>query len=186
VAATPTTRAAGSFSAAGSGEFTVSRETVELAAAVHPVFFGEYAAFYADLAASFREIGFHIRPMNTTMAEYMEFQDGRANLMIGRWNADYPDADTFSYGVLRTREGIIGRLCGTPEIDRLAERGRAEIDPRARHSIYRQIEEYIAREALLLPLFYEQVYRFVRPEVEGLQLNLSWPTIAYEKLSLRR
>ena len=44
----------------------------------------------------------------------------------------------------------------------------------------------MAREALLLPLFHEQVYRFVRPEIEGLQLGLSWPTIAYEKLSVRR
>jgi ABC-type transport system substrate-binding protein/serine/threonine protein kinase len=184
--AAPAPRAAGKSSAAGSGEYTISRETVELAAAVHPVFFGEYAAFYADLAASFREIGFQIRPMNTTMAEYLAFQDGRADLMIGRWNADYPDADTFAYGVLRSREGIFGRMCGTPEVDRLSERGRAEIDTRARHSIYRQIEEYVAREALLLPLFHEQVYRFVRPEVEGLQLSLSWPTVAYEKLSVRR
>ena len=37
-----------------------------------------------------------------------------------------------------------------------------------RHSIYRQVEEIIAREALLLPLFHDQVYCFARPEVEGL------------------
>ena len=179
-------RAAGKASKAESGEHTISRETVELTAAVHPVFSGEYAAFYAELEASFREIGFQIRPINTTMAEYIAAQDGRADLSIGRWNADYPDADTFTYGVLRTREGIIGKMCGVPEIDRLAQSGRTEIDARARHSIYRQIEEHVAREALLLPLFHEQVYRFVRPEIEGLQLGLSWPTIAYEKLSVRR
>ncbi len=182
----PRPRPAGRASGAESGEHTISRETVELAAAVHPVFSGEYAGFFAELAESFREIGFHIRPINETMAEYIEAQDGRAHLSIGRWNADYPDADTFAYGVLRTKEGIIGRMCGTPEIDRLAERGRAEIDPRARHSIYRQIEESVAREAILLPLFHEQVYRFVRPEVEGLQLGLSFPTVSYEKLSIRR
>jgi ABC-type oligopeptide transport system substrate-binding subunit len=138
------------------------------------------------LAGSFREIGFQIRPINQTMAEYLEAQDGRADLIIGRWNADYPDADTFTYGVLRTREGIIGRMCGMPEIDRLAQSGRTEIDARARHSIYRQIEEHVAREALLLPLFHEQVYRFVQPGVEGLQLGLSFPTVAYENMSVRR
>jgi ABC-type transport system substrate-binding protein/serine/threonine protein kinase len=187
-AATPAGRArpTGEPSAGASGEFTVSRETVELTAAVHPLFFGEYAAFYADLVASFREIGFQIRPTNKTMAKYLELIEGRADLMIGRWIADYPDADTFTYGLLGSREGFIGRMCGVPEVDRLAGKGRTEIDPRARHSIYRQIEEYLAREALLLPLFYEQAYRFVRPEVEGLQLGLSWPTIAYEKLSVRR
>jgi ABC-type transport system substrate-binding protein len=179
-------RAAGKASKAESGEHTISRETVELTAAVHPVFSGEYAAFYAELAGSFREIGFQIRPINTTMAEYLEAQDGRANMMIGRWNADYPDADTFTYGVLRTVEGIIGKMCGIPEIDRLAQSGRTEIDARARHSIYRQIEESVAREALLLPLFHEQVYRFVQPGVEGLQLGLSFPTVAYENMSVRR
>jgi hypothetical protein len=45
-------------------------------------------------------------------------------------------------------------------------------------------QEYPAREAILLPLFYERDYRFVRPEVEGLQLNISWPTVAYEKRSV--
>ena len=168
-----------------SGEHTVSRETVELSAAVHPVFWGEYAEFFEGLAAAFREIGFLIHPVNSNMAEYLEAQDGRVDLMIGRWNADYPDADTFTW-ILRSREGIIGPLCGGPETDQLAARGRTEVDHRARHSIYRQIEEHVAREALLLPLFHEQVYRFVRPEVEGLQLGLSFPMIAYEKLSVRR
>jgi ABC-type oligopeptide transport system substrate-binding subunit len=131
-------------------------------------------------------MGFQIRPVNTTMAEYLVAQDGRADLMIGRWNADYPDADTFAYGVLRTREGIVGRICGTPEIDRLAQSGRTEIDARARHSIYRQVEESVAREALLLPLFHEQVYRFVQPGVDALQLGLSFPTVTYENMSVRR
>ncbi|HMA17664.1 MAG TPA: ABC transporter substrate-binding protein, partial [Thermoanaerobaculia bacterium] len=117
-------------SSSSSGEHTISRETVELTASVHPVFFGEYAAFFAELSASFREIGFQIRPINQTMAEYIDSQDGRADLQIGRWNADYPDADTFIYGLLRTKEGIAGRMTGTPEVDRLGERGRTEIDPR--------------------------------------------------------
>ncbi|HEV8232007.1 MAG TPA: ABC transporter substrate-binding protein [Thermoanaerobaculia bacterium] len=177
--------APGKRSDSSSGEHTVSRDTVELSAAVHPVFWGEYAGFFEGLTASFREIGFLIRPVNSNMAEYLEAQDGRVDLMIGRWNADYPDADTFTW-ILRSREGIIGPLCGGPETDQLAARGRTEVDPRVRHSIYRQIEEYAAREALLLPLFHEQVYRFVRPEVEGLQLGLSFPMIAYEKLSIRR
>jgi hypothetical protein len=44
----------------------------------------------------------------------------------------------------------------------------------------------IAREALLVTLFHEQVYRFVQPDVEGLSLGFSLPTVAYEKLSVRR
>ena len=61
-----------------------------------------------------------------------------------------------------------------------------EIDPAARHAIYRRVEEIIARDALLLPLFHEQVYRFARPEVEGLRLSYSVPSVAYEELSVRQ
>jgi peptide/nickel transport system substrate-binding protein len=121
------------------------------------------------------------------MLEYTQMRKTRdVDVVIGRWASDYPDADTFVYGVMQTNEGFMGLFSGTPEIDQLAARGRAEIDPRIRHSIYRQVEEIVARDALLIPLFHEQVYRFVQPDVEGLSLGFSLPTVAYEKLSVRR
>ena len=61
----------------------------------------------------------------------------------------------------------------------------AEIDPRTRESIYREVEETVAREALLIPLFHEQVYRFARPEVEGLTVGFGQPIVLYENLSIR-
>jgi hypothetical protein len=60
------------------------------------------------------------------------------------------------------------------------------MEPRDRHAIYRQVEEIVAREALLVPLFHEQSYRFGRPELEGLRVGFASPTVAYETLSLRR
>jgi ABC-type transport system substrate-binding protein len=169
-------------------EATVSRETIELSAAVHPVFFGEFSAFARELTEAFREIGFLIRPINKTMAEYVELsRTGEADLNVGRWNADYPDADTFVHGFLHSEAGYLGRYIGDPDLDRLADQGRAETDPRVRHSIYRQVEERIARDALLLPLFHDQIYCFARPEVEGLtSVSQGSPIIAYENLSIRR
>ena len=152
-----------------SGAHTVSRETTEVTAIVNPILFGEFSAFTKELMQAFREMGYSIRVVNKTMAEFVEAQHkAPSDLMIGRWIADYPDADTFTQGVLHSREGTNGRYGGIPAIDALAERGRGEIDPRTRESIYREIEDIIAREALLIPLFHEQVYRFARPEVEGL------------------
>src|SRR5262249_45997580 len=43
-------------------EATVSRETIELTAAVHPVMFGEFSAFFHELGEAFRQVGFRIRP----------------------------------------------------------------------------------------------------------------------------
>jgi ABC-type transport system substrate-binding protein len=167
---------------------TVSRETVELSGVVHPIFFGELSAFFRELTDAFREMGFLIRPVNKTMAEYIEInRKGDADLAVGRWGADYPDADTFVYGVLHSAAGNMGRHVARPDIDQLAEQGRAETDPRVRHSIYRRVEEVVAREALLLPLFHDQVYAFARPEVEGFaSVGQTSPMIFYEDLWIRR
>ena len=158
---------------------------VELTAALNPVFFGEYAALAHELSNIIRQKRVKIRVVNKTMAELMEAQTrATVDLIVARWGADYPDPDTFVH-ILHSREGGIGRLCGSPEVDRLIERGRAETSTAVRGSIYRQIEEIIEREALLLPLFHEQTYRFARPEVEGLSLSYGVTAVDYASLRIR-
>ena len=167
--------------------YTVSKEKREVVAAIHPLFFGEFAAFYEELAKAFGEMGFAIRAANETMPEFITHQKtADVDLAVMRWVADYPDADTFVNGILQSDEGILGRMLGSPQIDDLTERGRSEVNPDVRHSIYRQLEDLIARDALLIPLFHEQVYHFVRPEVEGHSLGFALPTVAYENLSVRK
>ena len=159
---------------------------IELTAAFNPVFFGGYADFARELSGTFRENGILVRPVTKTIDEFLEAQDrATADLVVGRWAADYPDADTFVYQ-LHQQGGSSGHSCGTPAIDRLIERGRVETAAAARHAVYREIEEIIATEALLLPLFYEQSYRFARPEIEGLTLSFWGQTVAYENLRLRQ
>jgi ABC-type transport system substrate-binding protein len=158
---------------------------IELTAVLNPVFYGEYSALSREIARVFRERGVKIRAVNKTMEEWLEaVAAGTVDLVVGRWGADYPDADTFA-NVLSSNTGMLGRLCGSPEVDRLIERGRLETSPTARHSIYRQIEEIIMRDALLLPLFHEQTYRFTRPEIEGLSLSYGITTVDYSNLRLQ-
>jgi peptide/nickel transport system substrate-binding protein len=126
-----------------------------------------------------------IKPINKTMDEWVDATTrGTADFVLGRWQADFPDADSFA-NILDTKEGLLGRLCGSAEVDRLIARGRSETSPPARHAIYRQIEETIAREVLLIPLFHEQTYRFVRPEVEGLSLSHGSVAVNYASLRIR-
>ena len=166
---------------------TVSRESIELLAAIHPIFFGEYAAFFEEIVQAFREVGYTIRSAGSTMPDYMEArQKETADIIVGRWGADYPDADTFVHGILHSQEGFLGRYWGDTGADPLIERGRSETDPRIRHAVYREIEELIAKEMLLLPLFHDQIGCFARPEVQGLSLGLTNPLIAYDELSVRR
>ncbi|MEP6922539.1 MAG: ABC transporter substrate-binding protein [bacterium] len=157
-------------------------EAIELTAVLNPVFFGEYAALAREISHSLRDSKVTIRAVNKTMGEWLEaVSEGSVDLVLGRWAADYPDADTFA-NILATKEGLFGQLCGSTEVDRLIARGRSETSPATRHAIYRQIEEIIVRDRLLLPLFHEQTYRFARPEVEGLSLSYGAMTVDYSSL----
>jgi len=75
---------------------------------------------------------------------------------------------------------------GSPDIDALINRRRLESDLGIRHAAYREIEGILRRDALFVPLFHEQVYRFARPELEGMVVSFTYPTVAYEKLYVRR
>ena len=155
---------------------------IELNAAVNPIFFGGYAAIYKELSKNLAEAGFKIRNVTQSMEEFLETSShGTVDVVVGRWAADYPDADSFGY-VLHSQAGYLGRLCGTPEIDRLVERARTEPSSTARHSLYRQFEEALSRQATIVPLFHEQAYRFVGPEIKGLKISFGTPIVFYEEL----
>jgi ABC-type transport system substrate-binding protein len=160
-------------------------ERLELTAAIHPKLQGPFVDVARDLIAAFDASGFTLRPVTSTMTEYNEAMiRGDVDIALSRWNADYPDADSFA-GILHSTRGWFGRFSGSPEIDRLIERARAETAPAARHSLYRDLEEMIARDLRVLPLFYEQSYRIARPELEGLSLSIGFPTVAFEELRIR-
>jgi ABC-type transport system substrate-binding protein len=157
---------------------------LQLTATVHPIFSAGYSAFGRDLAAGLVRLGASVQSTPQTYEKYLEaVTQASTDLLVGRWNGDYPDADTFAYA-LHSQGGFLGRFCGSAELDRLIAQGRTETAPTTRHAIYREIEETIAREALLLPLFHEQAYRFARPEVEGLSVS-ALGRVAFEDLSLR-
>jgi peptide/nickel transport system substrate-binding protein len=168
-----------------SGEQESAAPELEVTAAVHPVFEGEYASFAEEVTKAFYRVGVQIKVVTESIEDYMEAQQkGSVDVIVGRWIADYPDADTFA-GILNTKDGFIGRMCGSPELDRLVESGRTESDPDARHAIYRRIEDTVTGEAMILPLFHEQVYRFSRPELEGMSLSYWMPTVSYDNLGIR-
>lgn len=159
-------------------------EPIELTAVVNPVFFGEYAAFTREISRSLREQNVTIRIINKTMEEWLEaVSDGAVDLVLGRWVADFPDADTFA-SILASKEGLLGPVCGLSEVDQLVSRGRTESSPAARHAVYRQIEDIIVRDRPLLPLFHEQAYRFARLELEGMSLTYDSLTLDYSNLSI--
>ena len=60
-----------------------------------------------ELSDAFREIGYRIRPVNRTMAEYLKTSDAarRRHRRSGAGRRTIPTADTFLYGVLHSSSG---------------------------------------------------------------------------------
>jgi ABC-type oligopeptide transport system substrate-binding subunit len=163
-----------------------NRDNFEVTVITHSIFDGAYSSLAKNLYQILQENGFHVHVGAVKTDQDSFFLDAKFDFTLTRWIGDYPDADTFFDGFVHTKNGLVGRICGTPELDRLIERGREETQPRIRHEIYQEAEKLIRKQALLLPLFHEQEYRFARPEVQGFELSFSNQVIPYEKLFLRR
>ncbi len=160
-------------------------EDAELTAIIHPAFFGRYVAFWKRIESALLTAGFRIRRLNSGLTDFISLLPERnADLIVGRWSADIPDPDNFVHAFLHTR-GFYRGIGGSPELDALIRRGREEADAAARRVVYRQIEEVVARDATVLPLFHDQIYRVARPEVDGLTVSYFPPFVRYENLRVR-
>ena len=158
---------------------------IEVTAMVHSIFEGQYGSLKNEIFRILSEAGFTLNLLETKAEYYEPVGIPSTDVILTRWLADYPDADTFFYGLLHSEKGWEGKFCGGPELDSLIDGARRESDSKKRHSLFRQIEELLQQRALLLPLFHEQTYCFTRPEVEGLELSFFSPYIYWEKLWIR-
>ncbi len=157
---------------------------IELSCLMRPLYSeGSEAALRRELFEALEAIGIRARIHSPPREEWEAARAAAVDdMFLFGWIADYPDADSFIHGLLRSERGWIGRFCGTPDVDRLIDRSRTAVDPELRHDLYREIEAIVSRRALLLPLVHSRSYRYVRPEVRGLEVTLSLPYVAYEKL----
>ncbi|MCP4662274.1 MAG: hypothetical protein GY856_43285, partial [bacterium] len=158
---------------------------LELTVSLHPAYGGSHAPFWDTFREACAALGATILDTHRTVGEMVELDlvaRKSADLVANRWFADYPDSDAF---LERLRsDGLDGTICGNDEIDQLIEKGRRETSPALRHAIYREIEDLFVREALLTPLFHQQIYRIHRPEIRGLRIRFGYPEVAYEELSV--
>lgn len=151
-----------------------------------------YASLWEGLRTAMTDLGMVIELVETSLDAMIaglrrgQLPEDPPDLAIGRWIADYPDADSFALGLLHSRDGLMAGLSGSPELDALIEEGRRETEPSKRHGIYRQVEEILAQDGMLLPLIHEQISRFSHPSVHGLKLGMSVAEVRYDELYVQR
>jgi ABC-type transport system substrate-binding protein len=141
------------------------------------------------IAEAWRALGV---PVETRFADdWPQFQaflnEGRLSAFRYAWYADLPDPDNVLGVLFHSKSRYNYFRYANPEVDRLLERGRTELDPIRRAEIYRQAESRILADVPVIPflqLAFEQTYQ---PYVKGVEVSaLGAPYVPMRKVSLDR
>ncbi len=113
--------------------------------------------------------------------------EGRMSAFRYGWFADIPDPDNVLGILFHSRSRYNYMRYANPEVDRLLEQGRTEMDPVRRAEIYQQAEDRILADVPVIPIlhfWFEQAYQ---PYVKGVEVSpLGAPYVPMRKVWLDR
>lgn len=132
---------------------------------------------YEDIAthiqSQLKNIGIHLRLEIVLPAFQREMMTKlQVPFFRGSWIADYPDAESY-LAMFYSKHGAPPNYTrfSNAEFDSLYERALRENNDSLRYDLYRQMDRIIIDNAVVVPLFYDEVVRFVRKGVMGLEPN---------------
>ncbi len=112
--------------------------------------------------------------VNTGAAFRDRMANGQLEFFRGSWIADYPDAENYLsvfYSMNHSPAGPNYTRFTDPVYDSLFETALQALDKDFRYRIYWQLDSMIMEEAAIVPLYYDQVVRFVPKDLKGLGSN---------------
>jgi len=92
----------------------------------------------------------------------------------GSWIADYPDAENYLslfYSKNFCPDGPNYTHFKSEEFDKLYEKSISEADFEKRIRMYQELDQIIMDNAVIIPLYYDQVLRFSHKNIKGLSTN---------------
>lgn len=106
---------------------------------------------------------------------------GKVQWFRGSWLADYPDAENY-FAVFYSKNNAPPNYTrfSNKTFDFLYESAFSVNNEQARFEIYRKLDSIIIEEAPVVPLYYDEVLRFIQPGISGISNN------AQNLLDLRR
>jgi len=121
------------------------------------------------------QVGIPIEIEVNTGATYRDrMAHGKLPFFRGSWIADYPDAENYLalfYSDNKSPQGPNYTHFASPDYDKLYEQSMREPNDSIRLSLYREMNDIITREAIVVPLYYDKVVRFLQPQVKGMPTN---------------
>lgn len=100
--------------------------------------------------------------------------NGQLDFFRASWIADYPDAENYLslyYSENFAPNGPNYTHFKNSEFDQMYEAAYVETDPKLRAQLYTKMDSLIMASAPIVPLFYDEVVRFTRKNVNGLGIN---------------
>lgn len=99
---------------------------------------------------------------------------GKLELFRASWIADYPDAENYLslfYSPNFSPQGPNYTHFKKESFDLLYNKALNTTNKNERESIYREMDQIAMDEYPIIPLYYDQVIRFVQKNVEGMEIN---------------
>jgi len=112
--------------------------------------------------------------VNTGASFRNRMANSRLEFFRGSWIADYPDAENYLslfYSKNFSPTGPNYTHFSHPVYDRLFEETLMILDDSARYAKYQELDRIIVKEAVIVPLYYDQVVRFIPERLSGLGSN---------------
>ncbi len=100
-----------------------------------------------------------------------QVQTGNFPMMLMVWAADYPDGDSFM-GLFETGTGNNLTRFSHPQFDENIHKAREDWNTLKRDALYKEAQRLLqAKEAAVLPLYYEENEALVAKQVKGFKIN---------------
>jgi ABC-type transport system substrate-binding protein len=136
---------------------------------------GDYTDLLEFIQHALSKLGIQIQ-INIMQGNSFKEMSAKAQLEMFRksWLADYADAENFLSVFLSRNfcpQGPNYMHYSNVLYDELYQRASTELNDSARTIMYFQLNKMIMEDAVVIPLFYDQVSHFIRNEISGLQTN---------------
>lgn len=134
---------------------------------------GTYVDLCTFIQKQLSEIGIRIKlDVLTTPNLLDQVSESKAEFFRASWIADYPDPESF-LTVFYSQNPAPPNYTrfNDADFDNLYIKALAEPDEQIRMSLYQQMDSIIIMKAPVVPIYYDQVVRFIHNNIEGLGIN---------------
>jgi len=137
-----------------------------------------YGDTEADVAALIKEAWEATGMVEVTVksaewSTYLQYtREGSLMITLYGWYPDYLDPDDYLYPFLHTGSNRwLGNPYSDPEMDELLDQAQVEMDQSKRETLYKQVQEKLAEDVPIVPIFQGKLYLVAKKNVHGIVLD---------------